>query len=433
MGRQSNSSRIGAVLRHFPITGSQAQSSLLEEFSRQITGYFGGGRAFLSWKGRVSLYLILKALDPQSGDEVILPGYTCMVVPGPILYAGMTPRYVDIDPADFNMCPDLLDEAWSPRTRAIVVQHNFGIPARMQAILEWARRRNVVVIEDCCHAWGSRLGQRLCGTFGAASYFSGQWNKPFSTGLGGMLLVHDAQLADKIDAISRQIVQPPTLGQAHVLAWLMLVHHLAIFPRTTAMATRLFRFLSARNLVIGSSSPEEFTNQLTPGYARGMSTVQAAVGLYELSRIDRNTAHRRAVAAEYTHALAEAGWPTLRLPPDSDPVLVRYPVCVEDRPAVLAQAARAGVEIGTWFECPIHPIHDHLDVFRYTPGQCPVAEVVSSHMINLPTHLRVSPRVVRKTLQFLLKNCRPARMEALSAMPALRTPGRRAEASKSQE
>ena len=171
------------------------------ELGRLITGFFGSGSCFLLAKGRVGLYAGLRALGFPRGGSVLMPGYTCMVVPSAVQFAGLTPVYVDIDPRTYNLNPALLDAAAPPDATAIIVQHTYGVPCEMAAIGAWASHRKVKIIEDSCHAFGSRVNGRLCGTFGAFSFMSGQWNKPFSTGLGGMLLVNEPTLAATVACI----------------------------------------------------------------------------------------------------------------------------------------------------------------------------------------------------------------------------------------
>ena len=132
------------------------------------------------------MYAILRALGVSEGDEVILPGYTCVMDVNPIKYLGARPVYVDIEPATYNLDVRLLEKAITPRTKVIIAQHTYGYPCEMDAILSIAGRHGIPVVEDCCLALGSTYKGKLCGTFGLAAYWSFQWNKPFTTGIGGM-------------------------------------------------------------------------------------------------------------------------------------------------------------------------------------------------------------------------------------------------------
>ena len=118
-------------------------------------------RAAYFWKGRVALYAILKSLGIGEGDAVVVPGYTCVVVPAAVHFVGAEPVYVDIDPATFNLTlPNVLDVVGDRPVKAIVVQHTYGIPADIGPILRWAAEHDVAVIEDCCHALGRPVSRQ---------------------------------------------------------------------------------------------------------------------------------------------------------------------------------------------------------------------------------------------------------------------------------
>ncbi|MHC4717635.1 MAG: DegT/DnrJ/EryC1/StrS family aminotransferase, partial [Planctomycetota bacterium] len=324
-------------------------------YEQAFARWLGVGRALAFWKGRVAMYAILKALGVGPGDEVILPGYTCVMDVNPIKYLGATPVYVDIEPVTCNMDVNLLPEKVTEKTRVIVAQHTYGYPCEMDAIMRIAGEAGGTVIEDCCLALGSTYRGRVCGTFGAAAYWSSQWNKPYTTGIGGMATTDDADL----------------------------VYRAIIYPRTTAAVTALFRWLTKKGLVIGSSSTEEFVPEMADDFFMGMSAGQGRAGLKQVRRIEKNLAHRRRMRRVYDDLLAQAGWDVPEIPAHMDPVLVRYPVRVADKEAAVAQAASAGVELGTWFECPLHPSETPMQLYGYQDGMCPEAERASRDVVNL--------------------------------------------------
>ena len=134
------------------MTASSRDSA--EALCRQIEAFFGGGRCFLLSKGRVGLYAGLRALGLPPGSKVLMPGYTCVVVPAAVQHAGLRPVYVDIDPDTYNLDAKRLDDAAGGGLSAVIVQHTYGIPADMEAIGAWALSRSLPVIEDCCHTFG---------------------------------------------------------------------------------------------------------------------------------------------------------------------------------------------------------------------------------------------------------------------------------------
>jgi perosamine synthetase len=373
----------------------------VRRFEQAFARWAGASHARAFWKGRVAMYAILRALGVGEGDEVILPGYTCVMDVNPIKYLGARPVYVDIDPATYNLDPRLLPGKITERTKVIVAQHTYGYPCEMDAILEAASRCGAAVVEDCCLALGSRYKGRLCGTMGRAAYWSFQWNKPFTTGLGGMATTSDADLAGRIDEICRTELRPPPAKAALLLSAQRLVYRLLVYPRTTAMITRVFRWLTRRGAVVGSSSTSEFTPTMAADFFRAMSAGQARAGLRQLRSVEGNLAHRRRLRGLYEDLLREAGWPLPATPPHLDPVLVRFPVRVADKARSVAEAPAARVELGTWFESPLHPIETPMDLYDYREGMCPVAERACREVVNLPTHPRAGEKTARRSVAFV--------------------------------
>lgn len=134
------------------------------------------------WKGRVALYVILKALGIGPGDEVIVPAYTCVVVPNAILYTGATPIYADINPTTYCCDAVEIERHITPKTRAIICQNTYGLSWEVDQIADMGKRYGIATIEDCTHGFGGTYKGRHNGSFCDASFFSSQWNKPFSTG-----------------------------------------------------------------------------------------------------------------------------------------------------------------------------------------------------------------------------------------------------------
>jgi dTDP-4-amino-4,6-dideoxygalactose transaminase len=376
----------------------------VKEYESAFAAWFGSKRAFPFWKGRVALYAILKSLDVGKEDEVILPGYTCVMDVNPVKYLGARPVYVDIEPETFNINVELLEERITPNTKAIIAQHTYGYPCNMQAIMEIANRKGIPVIEDCCLALGSTYKGKLVGTFGKAAYFSFQWNKPFTTGLGGMAITNDKSLAERIEQICKsQLVQPSIKEKLMLLAQLM-VYRAFIYPRTTAMAQSFFRFLTKKGFVVGSSSSCEFEPEMKKDFFKAMSSVQAGAGIRQLKKLEKNIAHRREMAKLYDELLLQKGWPVRNYNKEiMSPVMVRYPVRIKEKDKAIQQAASAGIELGSWFECPLHPIETPLEAYDYEIGMCSEAEKASREVVNLPLHPRADEKTAKRTVEFITR------------------------------
>jgi perosamine synthetase len=175
-----------------------------------------------------------------------------------------------------------------------------------------------------------------------------------------------------------------------------------IYPRTTALAQNMFRYLTKKGAVVGSSSTAEYNPHMATDFFKGMSCVQARSGLRQLAKVESNIAHRRQMATLYDKLLKEKGWPTRHYDKSiMDPVMVRYPVRIKEKNKALEEAAAAGVELGSWFECPLHPIETPMEAYDYKIGMCPEAEKASREVVNLPLHPRVSEKTVQRTVDFI--------------------------------
>ena len=376
-------------------------ASASSKYEQAFARWLGVRHAFAFWKGRVALYAGLRAMGIGAGDEVIVPGYTCVVAVNPILYLGATPIFVDIEPTTFNVDVSQLEAHLTPRTKVIIAQHTYGYPVAMDAVLDVARRHGIEVVEDCCLALGSRWDGRKVGTFGRGAYFSFQWNKPYTSGLGGMFVTDDDALAEQVAALRRRDCAAPRFREAMLLGAQLAVHRALIYPKTTAAAQALFRRLTRAGLVVGSYTAGELAPAMEEGFFKGMSAPQQRAGLRGLRRVEDNIAHRRRTAREYDALLSQRGFETPTLPSEADPVLVRYPLRVADKAGALARASRRLVELGSWFESPLHPMETPLEPYGYRPGMCPEAERAAREVVNLPVHPRVGASTVRRTVSFV--------------------------------
>lgn len=377
--------------------------SLQTQFGRDFSHAVGAAYGVPFWKARVALYAVLKALDIGKGDEVIVPGYTCVMDVNPIMYVGARPRYADIDPITFNASPESVKSLVNENTKLILCQHTYGIPADVSELHEIAKGCGAWLIEDCCLSLGSRVNNQPVGTFGDAAYWSFQWNKIFTTGLGGMATTNRPELADALVNISQGEAKNPGPLAASILSAQRVVHRAIIWPRTTATARAVFRKLSQMGLAVGSSDATEFHPDMPEGFFKRMSHGQARAGLAQLRNLSKNLEHRKRIVQFYKRLLSEAGWETLRFASGVDPVLVGYPLRVTDKRKVLAEAPGSLVEIGSWFESPLHPEETPLEPYGYRRGMCPHSERACDEVVLLPTHPRTTERAAKRVVRFLIE------------------------------
>ncbi|HEU5336991.1 MAG TPA: DegT/DnrJ/EryC1/StrS family aminotransferase [Terriglobales bacterium] len=366
-------------------------------------------RTFTFWKGRVALYAILKALDVRPGDRVILPGYTCFAVPSAVVFAGAQPVYADIDretyhPSAASMIAACRNGGRPPR--AILIQHTFGIPADTVPIVAWAREQGIAVIEDCAHVLGSRYRDSLgawreVGTLGDAAFYSSQWNKPVSTGIGGWASTSDPELATAMQRFHAANCVPPSLRETCLLAAQVAVRGIASSPWVYWSILAMYRGLYMRGVLVGSSSGEELQGVMPADYAKRMSGLQEFL-LNRRMRDRSNVTRRRQLKAVYDECLKSAGMAVLKVPEYADAVPLRYPVRVSDKKRALAEARRRRIELGDWYPHPIDlPNGVNGAAFGYQEGMCPEGERAAREVINLPMHGGISEREAQRIVDFL--------------------------------
>ena len=177
----------------------------VEGLEREIADYIGVPHAIGCASGTDALLLPLKALDPETGDEVIVPAFTFFATAGAVWNSGFTPVFCDVDGETFNVTPETLDAAWTDRPRAVVPVHLFGQMAPMSKIQPLAEGRGAFVLEDAAQAIGAHqrlhelAGDAMAGSVGDAGALSFFPTKNLGGfGDAGMITTHDDDLADKV-------------------------------------------------------------------------------------------------------------------------------------------------------------------------------------------------------------------------------------------
>lgn len=365
----------------------------LEEFRARFAASLGvdASRVHLFGSGRAALHAYVDSLGLPAGAEVLLPGYTCAVVPNVFEHLGLTMRYVDIEAGGFNPSAAAIAAAIGPATRLVLLPHNFGLSLNgIPALRE--RFPGVTFVEDAAHAWGSRdASGRVVGTLGHAAFFSFEYSKPLSTGLGGALLVNEAA-ANWQPPMRHRPPAAAVARQALTLAWHRLVQ--ALPAPLLAGLKRLLRGPSRRLGVVAGTPAAELQGEAQPDYRLGLHPWSAALGERQARRAAEIWAARRAQVEAYDALLPAA----LRPARGAGDVLLRYPLRLPaglDRDALTAALAEEGMEVGVWFDDVVHPRGSRRPGYR--EGDCPVGEATANCVANLPLglHARLAERQAR--------------------------------------
>ncbi len=310
----------------------------VSQFEALFADYCGSRYAVATSNGTAALHLALLALDIHQGDEVIVPSLTFIATANSVTYTGAKPVFVDSDPETWNIDPNLIEEAITPNTKAIIPVHLYGHPADMDPILDIASSNKLAVIEDAAEAHGAEYKGEKVGSIGDIGIFSFYGNKIITTGEGGMIVTDDSHIAERV---------------------------------------RLLRDH-------GMSSSKRYWHPVL-GYNYRLTNIQAAIGVAQVEKIKSIIEAKLDVAERYKKQLNDVKG--IICPPQAKwakNVYWLYSILVEEefgisRDKLIRQLNLAGIDTRPFFP-PIHtqPI--------YKTGQClAVAEALATKGLSLPS------------------------------------------------
>jgi dTDP-4-amino-4,6-dideoxygalactose transaminase len=311
----------------------------VDGLERELAGALEVRDAIAVSSGTDAILATLMALGIGRGDEVVTSTYSFFATAGCVVRTGATPVLVDIVPETYNLDPAALEAAITPRTRAIIPVHLYGLCVDMDPILAIAERHGVPVIEDACQAIGSRYKGREAGSMGAAGCFSFFPSKNLGAfGDAGLVTTNDAHLAQEIRLLRNHGAEPK-------------YHHSRIGGN--------FR----------------------------LDAIQAAVLRVKLPHLERWTAMRRENAARYGQLFRAAGLAgRIGLPielPGYHHIFNQYVVRVPDRDGVRARMTASGVGTEIYYPIPFH-LQECFASLGYARGAFPRAEAAADQTLALP-------------------------------------------------
>jgi perosamine synthetase len=339
-----------------------SEGPFVSQFEEQCALRHDRKHAIAVSSGTAALHCAVNALDLSPEDEVIVPSFTIISCVTPVIESGATPVLVDCDPKTFNSSPEQIISAITPRTKAIMLVHIYGLPVDADPVLEIARERGIQVIEDAAEAIGLKYKDRPCGSLGNLSTFSFYPNKHITTGEGGMVLTNDDQIDERCRA--------------------------------------------SRNLCFQNS--KRFYHERI-GWNFRMTNIQAAIGVAQLERLDETIARKREIGAKYSDLLKDC--PFLQLPvPETfyaKNVYWVYPVVLHDSCTMNATEVMSRLEqrqIGTRpFFYPMHkqPVFNKLGLFENDSHHN--AERIAERGFYIPSGLGISDNEIHRVADTLLE------------------------------
>lgn len=345
-----------------------SRGRFVTEFEKMFSEFHQMPEGVAVSNGTVALSLALEALGVGAGDEVIVPDLTFAASINAVIHVGAIPVIVDVDTVTWTMDIQLTEEAITSRTKAIMPVHLYGHPANMIEICKIAKKHNLLIVEDCAEAIGSKVNDKFAGSFGDASCFSFFGNKTITTGEGGMILFKD------IDASKR-----------------------------------------ARILRDHGMSPDRRYWHEVVGYNYRMTNIQAAIGVAQMERVEHFMQHKRDLAAKYEEQLSEIS--DIVLPAEASWAYNTYwlysvlilPASGINRDELIRSMALNGIETRAVF----YPLHNMTIYEKYTNNKSfPNSEYIAQYGICLPsasstteTEVIKVAEVFKNTLKsFSLKN-----------------------------
>ena len=373
---------------------------ILADYERKFARLVGDGSAVTFASARMAFYALMKALGIGSGDEVVLPAFTCAVMPNAVMRTGARPVYSDIDGNTCGSDAHAIDSVVTARTKLIVAQHSFGIPCDIRAIADAARRRGIFLVEDCSIALDSSLDGISVGNWGDAALFSTDHSKPLNTILGGLLYTRNAETLGKVSAFARNLPALSIDHQRRLYQQLELEKQIGD-PRRYArilLGTRMrlgFRRLGgsrrATFLTSDLDAPHTGGSGHPYPYPAAMPPFLAKLGLYELERWPEEKLKRKRALTLLLDALERS--PTrVRVPAAYKDAArnitpLRLVFTSPDRNGFLSKLGNIIDASGIWFQQPVIGATRELQTLGYSVGSCPEAERICAEILNLPCAL----------------------------------------------
>jgi dTDP-4-amino-4,6-dideoxygalactose transaminase len=329
--------------------------------------------------GRVALSAAISALNLKFGDEVIIPNYTCVVVANAFLFEGVTVRYCDIELDTYGPSIDSIKKNFTGKTRAILVQHSYGIVCRdLMKILDFARSKNLLVIEDCCHATGASLDKVKVGNFGDVGIYSSEQSKIFSTFNGGLAVSNNEEILFNLSKFQTSAPYPSSDRIHKLIENFIYSYHINSNP-LRFFFSELYRF-KYESIFIQSTTNEEIAGFKPNVYGERMPSALATLGLKQLEKIDLYNDQRRKAGNYWMEVCGDMGFAVPSILKGSSAVYLRFPVRVplgrKNDSKWIRKKFR--VDHGVWFSGELHPKSNPLE-------SCPNSRIAVETCINLPT------------------------------------------------
>jgi len=350
---------VAAVVRVLK-SGQLSLGQETEKFEQELAKFVGAKYAAATSSGTAALHLAVVAGGIKAGDEVITTPFSFVASTNCFLYEKAIPKFVDIDPETFNLDPNKIEAAVTPKTKAIVGVDIFGYPAEWEQILAIAKKHRLFVIEDAAEALGARYKGKRLGSLGHPTVFAFYPNKQMTTAEGGALVTNDPRQYKLIKGLLNQ-------GRGPNMNWLK---HLYL------------------------------------GYNYRLTEIQAALGRSQLKKLDNFLLKRDHVAGWYRERLGRVPGVNLLKADDKNHQRSWFVYVIRldkniDRDKVMKKLLAAGIPTKAYL--PSIHLQPYMKQFGFKPGDFPVSEAVSASTLALPFYTQMNQSTVDFVCQKLIK------------------------------
>jgi perosamine synthetase len=310
---------------------------LNEQLSSRMAAMHNVKYSFLLDSARLALYVLLKAYNRPGG--VILPAYTCIVVPQAIHDAGYRPIFLDIEKGTLGLNPELILKSLSDDVTVVLVTHLLGIPNDPEEILPICKQRGILVLEDAAPALGAKIGGRLVGTIGDAAIISFQSTKIISGETGGAIITNNSNLAGRINDVLKSAALPSN-------NWL---YFMRAFSRKIATNPKSYLFLQkSYGFFFGEEMFEVVKSRpaMPSTSLRLCGNFSSKLILSQFDRLEWNLSRRAKIASIYQSTLKELSW--LKLPTISEkssPAWIQFSFFADDKQSFYKYMQSKGIDL----------------------------------------------------------------------------------------
>ncbi len=376
-------------------------------YSKMFRQYINSEIVFSFAAGRMGLYTFLKAIGIKDGDEVIVPSFTCIVVPNAIIYTGAKPVWADINCFDYNIDVNEVEKLITSKTKVIYAQHTFGNMCDIKSILNIAKKYNIYVIEDAALALGAHIDGKFAGTFGDIGYFSTDRSKVINTGQGGVVSINNKKILKDFQDTYKNV---PHLDEKFVkkMALTFIIDCILNNPNIYRIGRFIYAILWRLKLLTYIYDEQSLSiPQNNYPYPARMPNLLAKIGISQLKSLKENLEYRRKIAKFYNDILNIYDDDYIN---NSKNIFLRYSFLVNNRDYWEKRFSRT-INLGIWFKTIAAGREDRFDKIYYHVGNNKVSEYVTKHIFNLPTHRNINPSLLKKLLYELKESNDIVRVE----------------------